>query len=223
MKKKSRQIHHIIEEQVRKWERMQAEGQKVGTEIPVITISREPGSGGRMVAERISDYLGADLFHREIIQGMAESSNTSTRLLETLDEKGISVLDDWISTLVNDRHLWPDQYLQHLMKVVGAMARHGRAVIVGRGANFILPPETIFRVRIMAPLDKRVMNVARDFGVSTEEARRRVLRTESDRRAFVRKYFHANIGDPVNYDLIINMANINIAAAAEAVRGGLGM
>jgi cytidylate kinase len=212
----------IIDEQVKKWEIMRA--QKAGKEegLPVITVSREPGSGGRIVAERIARQLGLDLFHGEIIQEIAESADTSARILETLDEKGLSVLDDWISTLVNRRHLWPDQYLKHLMKVIGTIGKHGRAVIVGRGANFILPREVRFRVRIVAPLDTRVQNVAREFGVSSEVARRRVLRAESDRRAFVRKYFHADITDPVNYDLVINTGTLSIDAAVEAIKGGLG-
>jgi cytidylate kinase len=212
----------IIDEQVKRWEIMRA--QKTGKEegLPVITVSREPGSGGRIVAERIARQLGLDLFHGEIIQEIAESADTSARILETLDEKGLSVLDDWISTLVNRRHLWPDQYLKHLMKVIGTIGKHGRAVIVGRGANFILPREVRFRVRIVAPLDTRVQNVAREFGVSSEVARRRVLRAESDRRAFVRKYFHADITDPVNYDLVINTGTLSIDAAVEAIKGGLG-
>ena len=212
----------IIDEQVRKWEIMRA--QKTGKEegIPVITVSREPGSGGRIVAERIGEQLGLDFFHREIIQEIAESADTSARILETLDEKGLSVLDDWISTLVNRRHLWPDQYLKHLMKVIGTIGEHGRAVIVGRGASFILPGGVSFRVRIVAPLEIRVQNVAHEFSVPSEEARRRVLRTESDRRAFVRKYFHADIIDPVNYDLVINTGTLSIDAAVEAIKGGLG-
>ena len=212
----------IIDEQVKRWEVMRAQKIEKEESLPVITVSREPGSGGRIAAKKIAEQLGLDLFHGEIIQEIAESADTSARILETLDEKGLSVLDDWISTLVNRRHLWPDQYLKHLMRVIGTIGKHGQAVIVGRGANFILPREAGFRVRIVAPLDTRVQNVAREFGVSSEEARRRVLRTESERRAFVRKYFNADITDPVNYDLVINTGTLSIDAAVEAITGGLG-
>lgn len=153
---------------------------------------------------------------------MAKSAKASTRLLATLDEKALSVLQDWISTLVNRSHLWPDQYLKHLMNVIGSIGKHGCAVMVGRGANFILPPDGRFRVRIVAPLETRVQNVAREFGVTLDEAKRRVLRTDSDRRAFVRKYFHADITAPVNYDLVINTGTVSIDAAVEAIRGALG-
>ncbi len=215
-------IEQIIDDQVKRWERMRSEEKREEISKPVVTFSREPGSGGGIIAKELADQLELEFFHREIIQKMAESASISERLLETLDEKGISLLDDWISTLVNVKHLWPDQYLRHLLRVVGAIGRHGGAVIVGRGTCFILPPEENFRVRVVAPLEKRVQNVARDFNVSYDEAKRRVLKTESDRRAFVRKYFHEDAADAVNYDLVLNTETLNIKAAVEAVKGALG-
>ncbi len=159
---------------------------------------------GRALAEKLAEKLGFDLFHREIINEMANSAQVSSRVLETLDEKGLSVLDEWITSLVDDRHLWPDQYLQHLMKVVGAIGKHGKSVIVGRGANFVLPSEKSFRVRIVSPHKIRVQNTAKQLSVSNEKAEGQIIRTESDRRYFVRKYFNANIADPINYDMLIN-------------------
>lgn len=63
--------------------------------------------------------------------------------------------------------------------------------------------------------------MARDFGVTLDEARRRVLRTDSDRRAFIRKYFHADITAPVNYDLVINTGTLSVDAAVESILGAL--
>jgi cytidylate kinase len=214
-------LERIVDEQVKKWEMMCSEKKEKERGISVITVSREPGSGGRIVAKKIAERLNLGLFHQEIIHEMAKSSKVSTKLLETLDEKVLTLLEDWLSTFVNRNHLWPDQYLKHLMRVVGTIGRHGRAVIVGRGANFILPPEGRFRVRIVAPLERRVNNVARDFDVTLDEARRRVLRTDSDRRAFIRKYLHEDITAAVNYDLVINTGTLSVEAAAESILGGL--
>jgi cytidylate kinase len=50
-----------------------------------------------------------------------------------------------------------------------------------------------------------------------------VVRTESDRRAFIRKYFNADIDDPANYDLLVNTGTIAIDAAVDAIIGALGM
>jgi len=107
------------------------------------------------------------------------------------------------------------------MKVGGTIGEHGRAIIVGRGANFVLPPGRRFRVRIVAPEKKRVKKVSTDYGVPLKEAKRRIIKTESGRRAFIRKYFNADIADPVNYDLIINTGTISIDAATDAIKGAL--
>jgi cytidylate kinase len=221
MKTKSRSIQQMIEEQVQKWQMSKTDEQKKEKIEQVITISREPGSGGRLVAERLAGKTGRDLFHQEVLHSMAESAKVSSLLIETLDEKGLSVLDEWISSLVNEHHLWPDEYLQHLMKVIGTIGKHGRAVLVGRGANFILPPGRRLRVRIIAPLENRIKHVAEAFDLSIEEARRRVLRTESDRKAFVRKYFHTDIADPLHYDVILNTGELTIDAAVAAILGAM--
>jgi cytidylate kinase len=109
------------------------------------------------------------------------------------------------------------------MKVIGIIGKHGGAVDVGRGANYILPPENRFRVRVVAPLEVRIDNVARNFDVPREEAKKRVIRTESDRRAFIRKYFNAEISDPTQYDLVINTENISIETAAKTVGSAVGL
>jgi cytidylate kinase len=218
-------IPRIIEEQVQRWQIMQKEEKEKKTGVSIITVSREPGSGGRIVAARLADKLGIDILHQEVINEMAKSANVSEKLVETLDERGLSTLEDWISSLVHERHLWPDRYMQHLMKVVGTIGKHGRAVVVGRGANFILPPEKRFSVRIVAPQAWRINNVAKEFDISPEDAKRRVMQTqtESDRRAFIRKYFNADIADPTNYDLVINTATLNVDDAVKMISSALGL
>ena len=223
MKPKSRSTLQIVEEQVRKWQ-ITTTGQKVSRpKTTVITVSREPGSGGNLVARGISKKLGLDLFHQEVIHEMAKSAKVSKRFVQTLDEKAMNVLDEWIVALVDDRHLWPDQYLQHLMRVVGIIGQHGSAVMVGRGANFIVPPGKRMRVRIIAPMAFRIKRVAATYKVSAKVAKRRVVRTNSERRAFIRKYFNADIDDPANYDLVINTETTGIDPAIDAIIGALGM
>ncbi|BBO90803.1 AAA family ATPase [Desulfosarcina ovata] len=213
-------IHQMIEEHVRRWEISRKE-EKETKPLPVITLSREPGSGGKLVARAVADRLGLDLFDQQVINAMADNADTTTRVIQTLDERGVSMIEDWVSAAISDRHLWPDEVSRVLMRVISAIGRHGRAIIVGRGANFILPPEARFRTRIIAPLENRVSRVAETHGVSKDDARRRVLRTESDRRAFVRKYFHSDISDPVNYDMILNTATLSVESAAAAICAAL--
>lgn len=223
MKGKARSIERIIEEQVRNWQFSQMERREEKVSVPVITISREPGSGGRLLAQEIAHQYGLDLFHQEVLHKMAASAKVNETLLGTLDERSLNTLENWIASLVHERHLWPDQYLRHLMKVIGIIGRHGGAVVVGRGANFILPSDSRFRVRVVAPLEVRIDRVVRNFDVSREEAKSRIIRTESDRSAFIRKYFNADISDPTQYELVINTEKISIETAAKTVASATGL
>lgn len=215
-------VSQIVEERVHRWQIQHKATPEKKAPVPVVTLSREPGSGGRIVAQNIAARLGFEVFHQEVLHEMAQRAEVSKRLLATLDERGLSILEDWISSLVYDRHLWPDQYLKHLMNVIGTIGKHGRAVVIGRGANFILPPEQRFRVRITAPQMLRIENVARDFNLSMDEAKRRVIKTESDRKAFIRKYFNAEIADPTNYDLVMNTETLTVDNAVDVIGAALG-
>jgi cytidylate kinase len=223
MRTKSRSIEQIIEEQVRKWQFSKTEPKTETPFRPMVTISREPGSGGNIIGERLARRLDLDLFHQEMIHEMAKSAKVSSRLLATLDEKGLSVLEDWMAYLVDFRHMWPDQYMKHLMKVIGAIGRHGGAVLIGRGANFILPPERRFSVRVIAPFEVRAANVARNHQVPEKEARQHITKTDSQRRAFIRKYFNTSIADPFNYDMVLNTGTASIDGAVEAIAAFLGL
>jgi cytidylate kinase len=165
-------ISQIVEEQIHRWQILRQEQKDEKPAVSIVTISRDPGSGGRIIAKRLAEKLGFDVFHRKVLHQMAESADVSEHLLNTLDEKGLSTLEDWISSLVWERHLWPDEYLHHLMKVISTIGEHGRAVIIGRGANFILPTDRQFRARITAPQKMRITHVASDFNISKDEKMR---------------------------------------------------
>jgi cytidylate kinase len=219
---KENSIAEFVKQQIRKWESGPAgEEGKPEVRLPVITVSMEPGSGGSLVAEEVADRLGFDYFHRDIIKGIAKSAKIRATVIETLENERLSGIEDFISSLYKNQYLYPGIYMEHLLKVVSTIANHGHAVIVGRGANFILPPEGRFSVRIMAPLEIRIQNVARAYKVPSEKAKKRVIRRESKRSAFIRQSYNADISDPENYDLTINTAGMSIESAVEAVIGSV--
>ena len=206
-------IETFIKDQIGKWKN------KTQSQVPVITISSQPGSGGRVIAQGLAKRLLIDLFDRDIVKEIAESARISGAVIETMEKERLSGIKDFISSLVDDRYLWPGVYLDHLMKVVAAIASHGNAVIVGRGANFLIPKDEHISVRVIAPLETRVKNVARTFGVTREEAKRRVIHRENRRAAFIRQSFNADVADPNNYDLVINTGRGDIDGAIGAVIG----
>lgn len=84
-------------------------------------------------------------------------------------------------------------------------------------ANFILPQESCLKVRIISPQFKRIQHVSKNFAVSESVAKKRIIRTESNCRAFIRKYFNAEIAEPNNYDIVINTGFVNVDKAVSAI------
>jgi cytidylate kinase len=215
MQAKTRTSWQLVEEQLVKWNASMSERKREKVKPgPVITISREAGCGASKIAKKLATTLNMDVMGGKIIQMVAESAEMSDKVICTLDEKEMTRRDDWLTSLFETRHLWPDQYLHHLTKVIGTIGRHGNAVIVGRGANFVLPQKDTFSVRIIAPEEVRIKNVLK---TTHSEAKRYIIKTDSDRRAFVRKYFNADISDPAAYDLVINMRGLKADGAVETI------
>ncbi len=215
-------IEEFVRNITKKWEEMYSgQVKKMEAYLPVITVSMEPGSGGCLIAKEIAKQLDFDFFHRDIIHKIAESARISAKVVESLEKERLSGIQDFIASLVKDTYIHPSIYLEHLMKIVSTIGKHGRAVIVGRGANFILPPDERFSVRVIAPLEQRIANVARIFGVPSDTAKRRIMVRQSKRQAFVRQSFNADINDPGHYDLVINAGRMNVESAVEAVIGAV--
>ena len=213
-------LNQQIKDQLEKWRQRGSAGvDEHPSRISVITVSMQPGSGGSQIAEALAERFEYDYFHREIIKEIAGSAKMGGAVVESVEKERLSGISDFISLLMKKHYMHPDSYLMHLMEVVNSIAAHGRAVIVGRGANFILPPENRFSVRVIADMDLRIRNVARAFKCSREDARRRIVQRESRRAAFIRQFFHADINDPLHYDMVCNAGTTDIKAIVAAVLG----
>ena len=209
----------FIQELVEKWGKTpNADRNRDASLITVVTVSSEPGSGGQVIASGIAERMGYDLFQRDIIREIADRADIGVSVIESIEKERLSGIEDFIATLVSKRYLWPEMYLEQLMKVISVIGKHGMAVIAGRGANFILPPNERLSIRVVAPIDFRVQSISRLLSISEEEARKRVIMKEAKRKAFIRKSFNVDIADPINYDLTFNTEFIRYEAAVEAAR-----
>lgn len=219
MKPKIIGIERLVDEQVTKWQRLKFMQERKEVKLrPVITVSREPGTAGTIIAQKLAKALDMDFMSGQIIQEVAQSAKINEKVVASLDERRISLREDWLKILFDSQHLWPDSFLLHLMRVISTIGQHGNAVILGRGANFILPPQDTFRIRLIAPKSARIERVMADRGVSKSEADEYVTRTESDRKAFIMKYFHTDIGFPTHYDLVIDTNRMGNDGTVEVIK-----
>ncbi len=216
------EIDHLLEEQVKKWEASKERRKSQGeAPQPVITFAREPGSIVTDQVQRIAQELKLDIIDARIIHEVAKSVRMSEKVVSYLDEKTRTILDNWILYLRTTRFLLADEYVRHLTKVIGAIGEQGGAIIIGRGANLILPPEETLRVRFIAPMETKIHNIMEEFSLTEEDAMQRIFLKEAERRDSVRKNFKVDIEDPANYDLIINTEFLGIENIVGIIKSAL--
>lgn len=184
---------------------------------PFITISRDAGSGGKPIGQLLAQRLKFDFYDDRLVKEIAESSKIQKRILKQIDEKGRSLLQDITHQLINPDYISDIKYLEALINVVLSLGYHGRAVIMGRGSNFILPEGRGLRVRVTAPYEVRLQRAIYYETKTPAQARATIERIDADRHKFVKQYFNEDIENPLNYDLVINTTFLDVDAAADII------
>jgi cytidylate kinase len=204
----ARHIESIIASQVQRWELAQRQRAAMAPEVvlptPVITVSREFGARGAAVARGLAEQLSFQLWDKALVHAIAESSGVTDQLVASLDEQARGILAEFVASFKVGEQEAALDYAQSLGWVVGTLARHGAAVIVGRGAQYLVDRERALRVRIVESMDKRAPDYAKRHGVDREEAERTITRAENERLNFCRKHFGEDATDAKHYDLVIN-------------------
>lgn len=207
----------FAEGHIERWKAFRESVEKNGRHYPVVTICMEPGSGGSLVAEAVAEHLGFDFFHRKLLEVMSITAKVDQKVIQRLEKERLSGMEDVVSQMLNDRYLYPGLYLEYLEKVVLAISRRGHAVVVGRGANFIIPSEERLAVLVVAPRELRIQRISEQFGILPEDAEKRIANRQKKRAAFVKKTFNQDISDPVHYDMTINTGVMSVEEAARLV------
>ena len=114
--------------------------------------------------------------------------------------------------------IYQETYLENLKKVILSIAAHGNAIILGRGASFILPQKERLSIRIVAPLEFRIKNTIERKNLSEQQSREYIEKLTQQRRQFIKSSFHINIDDPVNYDITINSSSVHDKTIIELIK-----
>ncbi len=212
-------ISNIVDRQLRRWDlevgaerHERSRGEHRLTAHPIITVSRQHGSLGSDIAADLAQRFGYTLLHRDVIDRIAESTEYSTRLLQRLDEHARSDLETLVESMFAGKYVDASDYSRGLLKTLLGIARLGGVVVVGRGANFIVGPDRGFHVRVVAPREARITEIARRGDLSPRDAAREVDQVDRDRAEFIRSTFHRSVDDPLGYDLVINSAGLTAAS-----------
>lgn len=184
---------------------------------PDITISRDPGSGGKLVAQKIAKKLGWKFFDKTLMIKVANELGIPAREFSNVDEHTRGWMADTIQSLLNPNYVSDVKYIVHMKKILLHAAEDSQIVVLGRGADRILDPSMCLRVRITASFSTRVKNTVAHEGKSKEEAAKWVEHVESKRANFIRQYFGINPYNSWNYDLVVNTDNLSLEQASEMI------
>ncbi len=186
-------------------------------EGPWIAISREMGSGGGDLARLVGDSLGWAVYDREILSAVALETHHDMLAVERFDEKGVREVGEYFASLILHDDPGQARVVVGLRHVIQRIGREGKAVLVGRGANYVLHPAGGLRIRVVGTPAERAEAIARSAGIAVHEARRRVAASDTAQRDFVRQAFQREIDDAAGYDLILSPLALGLPAAAAAV------
>ncbi|MFH2053959.1 MAG: cytidylate kinase-like family protein [bacterium] len=182
---------------------------------PVITISRQAGSGGRLLAGALASRLGIELQDQSLVDRIARDRNLETEMVARLDEQVIDQAALWVEGVMKRRIFLKDEYHVALVKAISRLAARGGVVFLGRGAELILKDNADLRIRLVASRHVRLANLQDRTGLSRAEAR--ALMEENDRRRseFIRSIFKVEPGRPEDFDLVLNADRMSVEQMTE--------
>jgi cytidylate kinase len=208
--------------------------------MAIVTIRGQLGSGAPETGKQVADRLHADYVDREIIAEVAARLNRKEQEVIAKEVPPSSLLGRIAEALgstygfgegfagaylpISQMPLDDARYLQALESVVRELARRQPLVILGRGSHFILKhyPEAL-HVLVVAPLEVRVKRLMEDRKLDQETAKLEITRSDKSLRGFIKRYFDAELEDPIHYDLVVNTDRFSFEAAASLVVDALSL
>jgi CMP/dCMP kinase len=198
--------------------------------MPLITISRQFGSGGSEIAERVARALDWHLYDNAVANEVAKRLGMQPAEVSAREERVPSLPERIASAMalgmpevmptVADLALQPDdqRILTMTQRVMEEAILAGPAVLVGRGAQGLLATRTdALHVFCYAPTEALIAYAISNLGVAPADAPRVVEQTNHQRELFVKRHWKRNWRDFANYHVCVNTAWLGLDGAAELV------
>ena len=170
---------------------------------PVVTIARDHGTGGEVIAAKLAESLKVSCFDKEILDAVVATATSDPALMRQLDEKLPGRAGMFLYASLKGLHDPLTEYQQLLTRVVNGIAYRG-GVIVGRGAHLLLRGAPRFRVRIVGSDEICAARLAGGDPARMADALHEVQRVNAARAKFFKEFFKVPNDDPLQYDLIVN-------------------
>ena len=182
----------------------------------IITIAREYGSGGRLIAQRVAEKLELVYYDNEVIDLAARELGFDIDTIRKASEQKSS---SFMYTMTQTSFTLPlnDQVFTTQSKIIRHLASYDSCIIVNGVADYVLEDfDHVLKVFIHAPFDSRVERVKNDYKEEHDDVRKFVL-TKDKRRSYYYNYYTTNKwGQLKNFDLTIN-SDLGIEEAADMI------
>ena len=172
--------------------------------LPVITISREYGSGGRAIGEKLAKELGIPFYNKELILMAAKESGLSEEYIKKTEQMKST---SFLYGLYMGAQALPmnDQIFLVQSKIIREIAEEGPCVIVGRCADYILRERNdLLNVFIHAPLAFRAERAKTVYGKDAGNMEDFVKKQDKKRASFYNYFSQNKWGDARHYHLAIS-------------------
>lgn len=197
----------------------------------IITISREYGSGGRLIGKKVAESLGYEFFDKEIIDMAAQESGLSPEFIKKTEQNlssgflynlllGTSYSGTAANTpqSINGSQILPlaDQVFNAERKTILNIAKKGNAVIVGRCADYILSTsdeidkKTVLNVFIYGEIEEKLKRIEELYKETESAAKKTILQIDKRRANHYNTFTENTWGDRKNYDIMINSSTAGI-------------
>jgi cytidylate kinase len=182
-----------------------------GAARPVITLSRQMGSGAHTIGEGLARYMQERgdggpwaVFDRNLVEKVLEDHRLPKRLAAFMPEDRIRGVEDTLDELFG-LHPPSSELVRQTAETILHLAEMGNVIVIGRGANLITGKlEQAFHVRLVGSLERRRERVQEAEHVSAKEALRQIKKADAGRKRYLRRYFRKDIDDGLLYHLTIN-------------------
>ena len=188
----------------------------------VILISREYGSGGRGIGERLAKELNIPFYDKEVIRLACQESGFDTSLFEHTEQQSQNpfsyLLSMYSATMSASDLSLNDQVFLIQSKVIRDLAKDS-CVIIGRCADYILKDhEDVLRIFVHADLEDRIERVIDEYGDNDDNIKAKITRIDKNRATYYNFYSNRRWGDLANYDLSLNTSKVSIDTCVELIK-----
>lgn len=180
--------------------------------MAIIAMTREMGSRGRDVALGLSDRLGLEVVHHELVErDLAQRMHLPESQVHRYLEGHASLLDRWNI----DRKRFSRCTVEEILE----LATHGNVLIRGWGAAQLLRDiGRVLIVRVCAPMQCREKVVMERMGITDREAvHREIKRNDAAHTNVIEKIFAADWRDSEHYDIVLNTERLPINSCVDHV------